>query len=142
MGYKKCPICEINWIEESAETCTVCAGKNLHSVSNHVGANKRGSPPNRDKELTVTIMKTIGVARGKTGYLAYDNNNRKIGVVFKSDDKRTVRYGNSELCFYEKYESELGAWRIIKINGAYLPFDRLKNILSRQEKYVCTTDVR
>ncbi len=56
--------------------------------------------------------------------------------------KRTTRYGNSELSFYEKYESELGSWRTIKMNGGYFPFEKLKEILSRQGKYVCTTDAR
>lgn len=142
MSYKKCPTCDMNWIKESEEICSVCAEKRSPSTWNRGGANKKGNPPNRDKELTVTIVQAMGFARGKVGYLAYDKNNRNIGIVFMSDDKRTARYGNSELCFYETYESELGSWRTIKINGGYFPFERLKEILSRQEKYVCTTDAR
>lgn len=142
MGYKKCPICEMNWVDETTEICPVCEEERNHRASGYGGINKKGNPPNRDKELTVIIVQTLGVARGKVGYLAYDKGNRNIGVVFKSDDKRTARYGNSELCFYEKYESEHGSWRTIKINGGYLPFERLQDILSKQEKYVCTTDAR
>ena len=142
MSYKKCSVCDINWIDESAEICAVCAEERGHSTGSRYGANKKGNPPNRDKELTVTIVQALGVARGKVGYLAYDKNNRNIGVVFMSDDKRTTRYGNSELSFYEKDESELGSWRTIKMNGGYFPFEKLKEILSRQGKYVCTTDAR
>lgn len=142
MSYKKCPVCDMNWIDESEEICSVCAEERNHSTVSRGGANKKGNPPNRDKELTVTIVEVLGVARGKVGYLAYDKNNRNVGVVFMSDDKRTARYGNSELCFYEKYESELGSWRTIKINGGYFLFERLKEILSREGKYVCTTDAR
>ncbi len=142
MSYKKCPVCDMNWIDEFAKICSVCAEKGSHNVGSRGGANKKGNPPNRDKELTVTIVQARGVVRGKVGYLVYDKGDRNIGVAFMSDDKRTARYGNSELCFYEQYELEHGSWRTIKINGEYFPFERLKEILNKQERFVCTTDAR
>lgn len=35
MGYKKCPVCEINWILDDAEVCDVCRGEKGQSDQNY-----------------------------------------------------------------------------------------------------------
>ena len=67
----------------------------------------------------------------KTGYLCYDDKGRRIGIVFMSDDKRTARYGSSEILYYKEYEQEFGTWRVIKVNKQYFAFERLKECLEK-----------
>ena len=78
----------------------------------------------------------------KNGFLAYDENENNIGIVFMSDDERTSRFGNSEILFLNKFENEFGVWRIIKIKGNYLPFNKLEKILQTNNEYICVTDAR
>lgn len=78
----------------------------------------------------------------KNGFLAFDERSRNIGIVFASDDKRTVRYGSAELLFFKKYENEFGTWRNIKQNGQYISFASLENYLSQHPSYTLTTDAR
>lgn len=76
----------------------------------------------------------------KRGYMAYDMFGRNIGIIFFSDDKRTARYGNSELLFLASLENEFGTWRTIKINGGYFMFERLEKILKTKPEFEFTTD--
>lgn len=94
--------------------------------------------------LTDTLLRhKSNVTRNKkNGYAAYDQTKRLIGIVFMSDDKRTVRYGNAELLFFKQYEEEFGTWRIIKQSGKYLPFENLESLLQTRQAYSCRTDAR
>lgn len=77
----------------------------------------------------------------KNGYIAFDENERKIGIVYMADDRRTLRYGNAEIMFFKTYKTEYGSWRVIKENGKYLPFEELEEKLKTGD-YICTTDKR
>lgn len=78
----------------------------------------------------------------KNGYLTCDEDGNIIGLVFKSDDERTVRYGNAEIMFLNEYKNKYGMWRIIKIHGQYLPYSHLEEVLKSNDKYILTTDER
>lgn len=78
----------------------------------------------------------------KNGFLTYDENNRKIGVVYMSDNIERNSYGNSEILFFKKYENEFGSWRIIKNKGKYLPYNFLVKHLSNYKIYTIVTDAR
>lgn len=78
----------------------------------------------------------------KNGFLVYDQNGRNIGLVFMSDDTRKFRFGNAEILFFKEFQQEFGVWRIIKINGNYLSFEKLKRILQIKNEYICITDER
>lgn len=78
----------------------------------------------------------------KNGFLAYDENGKNIGIVFMSDDKRKCYFGNAEILFFNKLENEFGIWRIIKIKGNYLPFEKLEKFLQTNNEYICITDTR
>ncbi|MCL2061455.1 MAG: hypothetical protein FWH03_02405 [Firmicutes bacterium] len=93
----------------------------------------------RDGRKGVFTYSTTG--RRKTGFLIYDEQNRNIGIVFMSDDERKdCKYGMSEILFDENFEKEFGTWKIIKINRAYLSFDKLKEIMSKNERYTLYID--
>ena len=91
---------------------------------------------------TLIYHESIITRSRKNGYSAFDQNERLIGIVFMSDDERTVRYGNAEILFLKKFEHEFGTWRIIKQNGVYLPFEKLETILKTKQSFICLTDSR
>lgn len=62
--------------------------------------------------------------------------------MYRSDDERKIYCGMAEILFFKRFKEEFGTWRIIKINGEYLPFDKLEKILSLQDAFSCTTDSR
>ncbi len=78
----------------------------------------------------------------KNGFLFYDKTGRNLGIVYKSDDKRTYRYGQAELLFFKRFKSEFGTWRVIKLNGQYLNYNKLLKILQENNEFICTTDSR
>lgn len=78
----------------------------------------------------------------KNGYIVYNEEKESIGIVFKSDDKRTLRYGNAEIMFFKKHESMYGSWRIIKTHGQYLPYNWLETLFENRHEYITTTDAR
>lgn len=78
----------------------------------------------------------------KRGYLAYDMSGRNIGILFRSDDKRTRRHGNSELLFFSHLQREFGTWRTIKIDRHYFYFSEFEKIIKNQSEYIFTTDKR
>lgn len=141
MKYKKCPVCDLNYISDEDELCSVCAGKSS-SQSVKLGLSNKTSSSVFDPSLTVVVTVEKGVCRGKTGYLAYDEQKRNIGIVYSQDDPRTRRYGKAELSFYEEYENEFGAWRIIKRNGEYLAYETLQSLLDSRGRVTITTDAR
>lgn len=78
----------------------------------------------------------------KIGYIFTDSQKRNLGIVYCSDDERKIYYGMAEILFFKRFKEEFGTWRIIKINGEYLLFDKLEKILSLQDAFSCTTDSR
>ena len=54
--------------------------------------------------------------------------------MYCSDDERKIYYGMAEILFFKKFKEEFGTWRIIKINGEYLPFDKLERELTVEAK--------
>ena len=78
----------------------------------------------------------------KSGYLTQDTSGNDIGLVFESDDKRTVRCGSAEIMFFRSGAAQYGRWRLIKIDGARLPYDVLKAHLRENVSYTVITDGR
>lgn len=80
--------------------------------------------------------------RIKTGYLIYDENEKNIGIVFKTDDiPNKSSYGQSQILFDEDFEKEFNrTWYIIKSNKNYLPYDKLKKIMSENRYYEIDID--
>lgn len=78
----------------------------------------------------------------KNGYLTYNKQGACIGIVYKTDDKRWARYGNAEILFFKKFYEQYGSWRVIKIFGQYLPFDKMEKVLSEKNFFTCVTGGR
>lgn len=81
-------------------------------------------------------------SKGKRGFLTYDKSGNNVGVTFMHDDKRREAYGQAEICFYDKYISKFGEWRLIFINKERLSFNKLSKILERQDVFEATIDPR
>lgn len=90
----------------------------------------------------------------KVGYIARDENNEELGIVFESDDKRTKRYQSAEILFFNEYTEKhhVGTWRVIQptdIYGVsvpnhlmadkYIVFDLLKKELIKKSSLIVTT---
>lgn len=98
---------------------------------------------NYDKRMSCLLYYKASTTRyRKNGFMTYDETGRKIGIVFMADDKRTYRYGNAEIMFFNEFENEFGEWRVIKINKHYLPFAKLEKVLQSQNEFTCITDER
>jgi hypothetical protein len=82
--------------------------------------------------------------RIKNGYLIYDEKGKNIGIIFKSDDiRKKSSYGQSEILFDEHFEKEFNrTWYKIKVNKNYLPYDDLKEIMSKNERYEIEIDLK
>ena len=98
---------------------------------------------NYDVSTDTLVYSQLSVSRfRKNGYLVYDEAGNNIGIAFMSDDKRKNQYGSTDIVFYAKYKNQYGVWRNIKINGQYLPYEKLEQILKAQNEFVITTDAR
>ena len=95
---------------------------------------------NWDDDTLVTYQRSV-LPNRKNGYLTRDTDGNNIGIVFMSDDKRTVRYGSAEIMFFSEYEEKYGRWRLINIGGR-LPYSTLEKILREKEFYTLTTKSR
>ncbi|MCK9471393.1 MAG: hypothetical protein WC006_06120 [Bacilli bacterium] len=82
--------------------------------------------------------------RLKTGYLIYNDKVKNIGIIFRSDDSRKKSsYGQSEMLFDEHFEKEFNrTWHIIKVNKKPFPYDDLKEIMSKNERYEIEIDLK
>lgn len=78
----------------------------------------------------------------KNGFMLYDSNDRNIGIVFRADDERTARFGNAEILFFKQFQNEYGSWRVIKVSGKYLPYEKLASYLQAHGQLTITTDER
>lgn len=93
-----------------------------------------------DEDRYVTYERSVGKNR-KNGYLTRDTDGNNVGIVYMSDDKRSVRYGCAEIMFFRENEEKYGRWRLINIGGR-LPFSTLEKILREKESYTLTTKSR
>ena len=71
-----------------------------------------------------------------------DNEGRIVAVAAMHEDKRGAAYGQTELCFYDEYNSEFGKWRLVAISKERLPFSKLTEILKANGSYKATIDPR
>lgn len=137
---KKCPKCEINYITDNEDSCPICSNSTAHSTGgNHYAT---GDSHIFDEELAIHIIARMSVVRSKSGYDVFDLSGNKLGVVFESDVPGTARYQMAEIAFLPSLGKQYGDWRVIKINGGYLPFAHLQQILLEKDEYFCTTDRR
>ncbi len=85
----------------------------------------------------------------KNGYLAYDMNGEKLGIIFEDDKEKNIYYKCANILFFKQYrlKHNVGIWRIIKpidysnyINAnGYINFLTLEQILSEKGSFVVTT---
>ena len=80
--------------------------------------------------------------RNRYGFIIYDNENRFVAVAAMHTDKRGVAYGQAELCFFDRYASEFGQWRLVSIGKQRLSYARLTSILNEKGSFTATLDPR
>ncbi len=132
---KKCPKCELNWIQDTQDLCDVCRRdvtkpplgphRPLHDF------------PTRDFIITNAIS-SIGI---ETGYDFYDLQGKKLGVVFATHDKKdSPAFGKCEMRFYSQYEKDFRRYHRFKINGERMDFAVLKAYFETHDEKRITID--
>ena len=86
-----------------------------------------------DEEFVITSERKD--YRRKSGFKAYNSKNEQIGIVFMCDDPRTPAFEYCELCVYKEYVNRYGEWHRIKSYGTRIKWNRLCEILSKQQSF-------
>ena len=131
---KKCPRCELNWIQDNQDECDVCKLEKSSTPS----SNFAHKPLHSFSIREFVIKNSISSIGCETGYDFYDLSGRKLGVVFSTHDKKdSPSFGKCEMCFYPKYENEFRRYHRFKINGERLDFSILQSFfLNNNEKRI------
>ena len=83
---KLCPKCNLNWIEDEKEFCTICDNQKQLVGNNSIGGGGKNPTAHFQEEFTFTMQKAF--YRGKIGFQAYNSKGENVGLVFMCDDKR------------------------------------------------------
>ena len=133
---KKCPKCELNWIKDDEELCSVC--KNEQSFSTiSINTSKNYSPFFQEY---FTFKKPLNQLRGKTGYQAFNSKGQNVGIVFMTDIKTIPSYGYCELCMRPDFYNKYGEWHRIKSHGEKIKWSVLCDALNKQSEYKIFVD--
>ena len=124
--YKKCPICELNWIREDEDVCALC-GKSHNKYGNF---NKGGATANYPMYITIkdgnNFVKPFMGNPGCDGYPVYTDSGVYIGVVHhlylgspREEDRAEIRHSNS-------YVNELGYWHRLSTYAGQLKWSEVE----------------
>ena len=131
---KKCPKCEMNWIEDNEELCSVCL-QEMKPVKAQIHETSFAY-----FHETFTFKSESCRYDGKYGFEAYNSKGEHVGIVFMTDDKRIKAYGYCELHFFPQYRERYGEWHRIKSHGNRIAWDFLCNQLKFKNEYTCYID--
>lgn len=134
---KLCPECELNFIDENADFCSVCKTAKQRNSSYPVKS-RSSRFVNYDEDFTFTGE--TAYYKRKYGYKAYNSKGDNVGIVYMTDDKRSPSYEYCELCFYSEYKTRYGEWHRFFTNGCKLKWATLCSILKTNSEYVCHID--
>lgn len=134
---KLCPKCELNYINDNDELCTVCKvpSKTL-SGDSQMHKTRTSVYFNED----FTFVNEMYAYRGKIGYKAFNFDGDNVGIVFMTGDKRSPSFGHCELCIYPTYQSRYGEWHRFTSYGCRLQWEVLCNRLKTNSSYKCHID--
>ncbi len=132
---KKCPTCDLNYIEDCEDECSLCRERKcgLQSLSKSMGSNMEKFIFRKGLAIAdKTDIRELKVWRGSEQILVYNQNNECVGVVFSHDEKTASAHGQAEIGFYEKYNNKYGQWHRIFIGNNVkerLKFEKLNKII-------------
>lgn len=133
---KKCPRCEINWIENDAyELCEICQ-KEIMSIAPQLNKSKSNAYFNE----YFTFKSGNYDYGGKHGFKAYNSKGEHVGIVFMTDDKRVTSYGYCELHFFPQYYNNYGEWHRIISHGNRISWSFLCEQLKIKNEHCCFID--
>lgn len=132
---KKCPKCELNFINDAERMCDMCR-RSMIPVQTQIHKEYLKVYFNE----TFTFKCGVYWYNGKQGYKAYNSKGEHVGIVFMTDDRRTVAYGYCELHFFPKYYKRYGEWYRIRSNGSRILWSFLSDYLKTHKEYQCFID--
>lgn len=133
---KKCPKCELQWIQDADEMCDVCREE---MISSQKAQSKKPRPVTCFNE-SFTFMSGIYRCDGKVGYKAFNSKGEHVGIVFMTDDPRTPAYKHCELHFFPQYYNQYGEWHRITSHGKRILWKTVCDYLKTHENYECFVD--
>ena len=130
MVYRKCPICDLNYITEEEDCCKICKqykGTNKLDASVGVRIHKTIQDTCKIFVFVETVKKNTHVNHDITGYSITDSKGVRLGVVLEDYDKK--REGRAIIRFLNELEDKYGSWHtIITTSGPVKYCDILKSI--------------
>ena len=135
MGYRKCPICDLNYITEEEEMCEACL--NAQDVKKTLKYSRR--TPYQFNETFIFKNEEMKF-RGQQGFKAYNSEGKNVGIVFMTKNQNTPADGNCELCFFEEFQDRYGEWHRIMSHGRRIKWEFLCEHLKTDSEYVCYVD--
>ena len=122
---KKCSKCELNYIKDDEEFCSVC----LEKWNNSKFGKSAGSGRHIYNE-EFTFKRTMERYCGFEGFQAINSNGEKIGIVFMTQDKRVSSYGNCEIKVFSDFQNKYGMYHRFDLS-----YEMLCKILIKQKEY-------
>ena len=125
MGWKKCPICDLNWITENEEMCPTCAEEHRKGGGEQVFIKPSA------QECTIlskkdTIDPNEHCSSTVWGFIVLDQKDKKLGVICEDnkykDHRAVIRY-------YNEYETIFGVWHKISSHGVKISTIDIDNML-------------
>ena len=137
MGYKKCPICDLNWILEDEECCKICKENNFGQQKNPILRGPRNHNLLHDLcKISIyidTVPPNVHVSHNVTGYKLSDSKGIQLGVVL--EDSNNKRKGRAVIRFYNEIENQYGTWHtVISRAGPVMFSDIIRNVKLTREK--------
>ena len=124
---KKCPKCELNYITDSEDLCSVCKD-NLKVKQNYETIGHTSTRHHYDEEFT--FKNETYRYGGKVGFKAFNSERKFIGICFMTDNKKLSSYGKCEIYVFSVFQEKYGMFHRFDFE-----FEMLKNILEKKGEY-------
>lgn len=135
MAYVKCPRCELNYMQEGEEMCSICFQELLGLKHSGAARNSAvGIVPS--EKFTVKNEYLHFVFDGLKLYNSKDEN---VGIAFATDNN-CPSDGNLEFHFYQQFENKYGSWHRVRVNNVAVPYDFVVKQVSKSGEYSLIVD--
>ena len=134
MAYKRCPKCELNYINEDQGLCECCQGQSPTVQSTKSG--RKTYKPFPQKCTIVNqeyFVEKSGSNQGAWGYKIFSSKDTLIGVVL-ADPKYK---GRAVIRFCNDLKDEYGVWHLIQ---SKYPFDCIQKELMKRDIFSLEVD--
>ena len=132
MAYKKCPRCDLNWIDEKEDLCEVCKKE----LGIGVYKTKSTYPSPFPMEITIKqsdtdTIKPLGNNPGREGYILYGADGTAYGVVFHTFEGTDREQDRVEIRYYNDLTDQYGFWHRLDLPTGEFRWSYLERVLQQ-----------